>query len=336
MKRIVVTLYRKREKMKKKSLKAVGTVLAVCLCATACGSTASTTIEDNTANSETKEASTEPASVVQSQETAEVSQDAKETSVDNFTVTYLDDGTVMLSDYRGDEESIIVPGEVNAKSVTVIESNTFANHAELRSVILPDSLIEIKSNAFINCDNITNVQFGNSLEIIGNGAFSSTKIESINFPESIKEIGDVAFCWNPIKELNIPHNLEVVHASTFSCLDIEFLDVPGNIKNIEDEGFSGCKLLQEVIMEDGVEVIGESAFEGCDVLEKVTLASTVTEIGPYAFTECPELTYVYISEATTTIDEDAFWNSENVTIYTPAGSYAESFAIENNIPYVNQ
>ena len=52
--------------------------------------------------------------------------------------------------------------------------------------------------------------------------------------------------------------------------------------------------------------------------------------------ECPELTYVYISEATTTIDEDAFWNSENVTIYTPAGSYAESFAIENNIPYVNQ
>ena len=48
MKRIVVTLYRKREKMKKKSLKAVGTVLAVCLCATACGGTASTTIEDNT------------------------------------------------------------------------------------------------------------------------------------------------------------------------------------------------------------------------------------------------------------------------------------------------
>ena len=256
--------------MREKQLKIVGTVLAVCLCETACGSTASTTTEDNTVNSETKEASTEQASVVQSQETAEVSQDAKETSVDNFTVTYLDDGTVMLSDYRGDEESIIVPGEVNAKSVTVIESNTFANHAELKSVILPDSLIEIKSNAFINCNNITNVQFGNSLEIIGNGAFSSTKIESFNFPESIKEIGDVAFCWNPIKELNIPHNWEVVHASTFSCLDIEFLDVPGNIKNIEDEGFSDCKLLQEVTMEDGVEVIGESAFKGCDELEKVT------------------------------------------------------------------
>ena len=72
--------------MRKKPLKILGTVLAVCLCATACGSTASTTTEDNTVNSETKEASTEQASVVQSQETAEVSQDAKETSVDNFTL----------------------------------------------------------------------------------------------------------------------------------------------------------------------------------------------------------------------------------------------------------
>ena len=86
--------------MREKQLKIVGTVLAVCLCATACGSTASTKTEDNTVNSETKEASTEQTSVVQSQETAEVSPDAKEASVDNFTVTYLDDGTVMLSDYR--------------------------------------------------------------------------------------------------------------------------------------------------------------------------------------------------------------------------------------------
>ena len=126
--------------MKKKSLKAVGTVLAVCLCATACGSTASTTTEDNTVNSETKEASTEQASVVQPQETAEVPQDAKEASVDNFTVTNLDDGTVMLSRYSGTTEaSIIVPGEVNGKSVTVIGADTFANHMELISVELPDS-----------------------------------------------------------------------------------------------------------------------------------------------------------------------------------------------------
>ena len=110
----------------------------------------------------------------------------------------------------------------------------------------------------------------------------------------------------------------------------------GNIKNIEDEGFSDCKLLQEVTMEDGVEVIGESAFKGCDVLEKVTLASTVQSIGSDAFRECPKLKEIFIPESVTEIDPYAFYMSENVTIYTPAGSYAESFAIEKNIPYVNQ
>ena len=50
--------------MREKQLKIVGTVLAVCLCATACGSTASTTTEDNTVNSETKEASTEQLSLI--------------------------------------------------------------------------------------------------------------------------------------------------------------------------------------------------------------------------------------------------------------------------------
>ena len=89
-------------------------------------------------------------------------------------------------------------------------------------------------------------------------------------------------------------------------------------------------------MEDGVEVIGESAFAGCDVLEKVTLASTVQSIGSDAFRECPKLKEIFIPESVTEIDPYAFYMSENVSIYTPAGSYAESFAIENNIPYVNQ
>jgi hypothetical protein len=48
------------------------------------------------------------------------------------------------------------------------------------------------------------------------------------------------------------------------------------------------------------------------------------------------LTYIYIPESVTDIDKYAFYYSENVTIHTPAGSYAEQFAIEHEIPYVNE
>ena len=190
--------------MREKQLKIVGTVLAVCLCATACGSTASTTTEDNTVNSETKEASTEQTSVVQSQETAEVSPDAKEASVDNFTVTYLDDGTVMLSDYTGDGEVIQVPGEVNGKTVTVIGENTFINHTELETVELPDSIVEIKKQAFMNCYNLQHVKLGNSLLTIGESVFSFTNLQELNLPDSLQEMGITAFSGNNYKSVIIP------------------------------------------------------------------------------------------------------------------------------------
>ena len=79
-----------------------------------------------------------------------------------------------------------------------------------------------------------------------------------------------------------------------------------------------------------------SRYYVCVNDEKVTLASTVQSIGSDAFRECPKLKEIFIPESVTEIDPYAFYMSENVTIYTPAGSYAESFAIENNIPYVNQ
>ena len=74
----------------------------------------------------------------------------------------------------------------------------------------------------------------------------------------------------------------------------------------------------------------------CKLLEKVTIPSSVIKIESDVFSKCPELKEIFIPESVTEIDPYAFYMSENVTIYTPAGSYAESFAIENNIPYVNQ
>lgn len=136
--------------------------------------------------------------------------------------------------------------------------------------------------------------------------------------------------------MQIPSGISEIGRGVFKASKFTSLNIPSNIKEIKINAFNGCVQLKEVTMEDGVEVIGESAFAGCDVLEKVTLASTVQSIGSDAFRECPKLKEIFIPESVTEIDPYAFYMSENVTIYTPAGSYAESFAIENNIPYVNQ
>ena len=58
-------------------------------------------------------------------------------------------------------------------------------------------------------------------------------------------------------------------------------------------------------------VLDYRAFGGCTGLRKVILPVSVTEINKWAFEKCPSL-----------------------TIHAPAGSYAETYAKENNIPFV--
>ena len=67
--------------------------------------------------------------------------------------------------------------------------------------------------------------------------------------------------------------------------------------------------MEEVIIENGVESIGDSCFEECGQLKTIYIPASVKEIEEYAFYDC-----------------------DNVTIVTTAGSYAETYANENGIP----
>jgi hypothetical protein len=57
-------------------------------------------------------------------------------------------------------------------------------------------------------------------------------------------------------------------------------------------------------------------------------------IGGGAFVDCRNLTDITILNRTTRIGCSAFWDCHKLTIHAPAGSYAETYAKENNIPFV--
>ena len=65
----------------------------------------------------------------------------------------------------------------------------------------------------------------------------------------------------------------------------------------------------------------------------VVIPEGVTEIGWRAFFVCTSLTAVSIPESVTKIGEDAFYGCASLTIHTPAGSYGEAYAKENDIPF---
>jgi hypothetical protein len=78
--------------------------------------------------------------------------------------------------------------------------------------------------------------------------------------------------------------------------------------------------------------IKDNAFAFSMGIEKVILADGITMIGSAAFSTS-DLTDITIPASVTCIGDDAFY-ATRTTIHTPAGSYAETYAKENNIPFV--
>ena len=90
----------------------------------------------------------------------------------------------------------------------------------------------------------------------------------------------------------------------------------------------------EVVIPEGVTRINNYVFEKYTNLTNITIPEGVTRIGSGAFKDCTNLTSIVIPESVTVIGDWTFDGCNQLTIHAPAGSYAENYAKENNIPFV--
>lgn len=79
--------------------------------------------------------------------------------------------------------------------------------------------------------------------------------------------------------------------------------------------------------------IDEEAFKDGEYLEKVTVPQTVKKIKDKAFANCKSLKEIYIPSDVIEISQNAFNDSTKFKMYVEKDSYAEIYAIKNNIDY---
>ena len=161
---------------------------------------------------------------------------------------------------------------------------------------------------------ITNYK-GSETEVAIPAAIGKNKVTAIEgsfsaaMSSKLIDNGDVR---KRITAVAVPEGVRSIGAFTFdSCKSLSSVSLPNSLEEIGRSAFDGCKGLSELCIPGGVKSIGYCAFSGCGDLKRIRIPESVIEIQPRAFLACP-----------------------NLTIHAPAGSYAEQYARDNNIPFV--
>ena len=190
--------------------------------------------------------------------------------VEDFQYEIQSDGTVRIEKYLGKGGTVIFPSEIEGYPVTALgyETTGWFIHNELvgaedpvKKIIIPEGIKRIEENAFSGFTNVGEISLPNSLEYIGEKAFYGMPgLKEITIPENVSFVGKRAFASSrSLKDVHVYGS--VVGEHMFSgCNYIENIYISGNVKTIGKYAFAYTTSVKKIIIEEGVEEIGDGAF----------------------------------------------------------------------------
>ena len=247
-------------------------------------------------------------------------------------------------------------------SITSMGTEIFEGCTSLSSVKLPNKCVNITSSTFEGCTSLTEITLPDTVTTIQDHAFKNcTALKTINWSKSITDIQSYAFenC-DALAKLAIPNTVTNIGTGAFyDCGGLTDIAVPNSVKSLGSRAFENCDALAKVSISDSVTSMGEKAFYDCDALTDVKLGTGITQIptscfehcdalpsvvlpyrvskvGDNAFKNCVALTEITIPRATTSISSSAFSYPAKMTVYGISGTYAETFANQQGMKFVNK
>ncbi len=188
----------------------------------------------------------------------------------------------------------------------ILSKWAFSNCRQLRSIVLPDNLLEIRDNAFTY----------------------ASALESIHLPSLVESIGEAVFAGaSSIQQLTLdPDNTHFMLQDNilYQGIPAETLiycppykkgtvTLPTTVSTIAPNAFYLCDKITYVRMNEGLEELGDGAFQGCSGLTTLNLPASVTSIGTGCF-------YCHNLKAISVANDNSAYRSADGVLYRIDGS----------------
>ena len=219
-----------------------------------------------------------------------------------------EDGTLVITGYKGDRTEVVIPERIGKNVVTAIGDHAFCPFA-------PRVTVEIR--------------------------IAREAITKITIPETVRYIESAAF-WGckSLVSVNIPNGVEKIRDNTFAdCPVLERITIPSTVKVIDRRAIYGCTALRFLVIPEGVEVIDANAFSGCDALITLVLPGSLKMIGNSIVSAGGATRkWIGIVAPSGSLAEKYFANKGITAAQKPAevmpGSSAEDYCIRKRLPYI--
>ena len=192
---------------------------------------------------------------------------------DEYGVLYSEDGAVLL----GYNREVFHCAEYRIKDgVKILAANAFHNCQTLKSIFIPDSVIEDDGSIFEGCENLEEARVSVNLKNPDIAMFSGcSSLRYVELQEGLESIGENMFygC-TALKHIALPSTILYLFGDTFCVSGIEDIALHEGIKEIGHDAFNGCYHLKKLVIPSTVEHIGSWLVQGHKEFEGITCKSS--------------------------------------------------------------
>ena len=197
-------------------------------------------------------------------------------------------------------------------SVTEFGWDPFIYCEKLEKVVLGDGMTEVVSYMFDDCPLLTDITWGENIEVIKDHAFQNTSIEVLDLPDSVTRIADCAFyeC-ESLKEIVLHEGLEYIGARAFGYAPISTLTIPDSVTEFGWDPFIYCGKLEKVVLGDGMTEVVSYMFDDCPLLTDITWGENIEVIKDHAF-QNTSIEVLDLPDSVTRIEDCAFYECDKL------------------------